>query len=617
MKKSKKKRILTLIACAAFVLSGAASFSLENASAANGQTTAAAAIVSATASNLNGMAEGEVFDYAAVVTRHTVAGTAVSPDFTESRFTKSASGALSIDGWEKPASLAGSAYGPYMSYKEPFNDSNGMVRMNWEENVSFKLTFKENALLRIEHEAIAGIVSSDNVIRLRIYLADGKGDVSLLSEKALYADGKTEREANYFGGEFNVSKGQSVYFEYGCLGAYEKNVKASKLGGGIFPTFIADPAAFSSEFTLDLAGMISSVYGAEGEKVDYNEDVSFEIMHGLLGAEEKFDKFAGSALQTQALNDGGQYASVYAGSQLVRTNGAKDKLIVKINAKKDIGITVQSAESANPANGTGVFQFMQKTEDDLANEYYAELKSVSVSSAAAAKNVLGGTYSIPAGDTFYLFVNGGAFGTNIYLFPTFVIDSAAFNPENTYDFSAVIALTQYRNAAKAELTAEFAALDETAYEAEDFADLSALYNDYISKIESAETEEQVDFFVAEYGKETEKIFTAAEKSELRAKYVKQIEDCYSSLDLKEYGEEEKAELASIVAEGKEKIAAAKTENAMKIAVEYAVNEMNLVEKTGERGCNSQFGSLPFAGAAALLGAACLFLRRRKDDAAKG
>ena len=64
------------------VLSGAASFSLENASAANGQTTAAAAIVSATASNLNGMAEGEVFDYAAVVTRHTVAGTAVSPYFT-------------------------------------------------------------------------------------------------------------------------------------------------------------------------------------------------------------------------------------------------------------------------------------------------------------------------------------------------------------------------------------------------------------------------------------------------------------------------------------------------------------------------------------------------------
>lgn len=72
--------------------------------------------------------------------------------------------------------------------------------------------------------------------------------------------------------------------------------------------------------------------------------------------------------------------------------------------------------------------------------------------------------------------------------------------------------------------------------------MSALYNDYISKIESAETEEQVDFFVAEYGKETEKIFTAAEKSELRAKYVKQIEDCYSSLDLKEYGEEEKADL---------------------------------------------------------------------------
>ncbi|MBQ8884949.1 MAG: hypothetical protein IJY62_01045 [Clostridia bacterium] len=593
----KKLRLFASVSVLSLTLSfGALSFSKASAETEDKtQETTAFSIGTSVTAGLNNssslVGDGEVFDYTVGITNHTVTNNSVSTLFTSWTDFDTASGsALKLGTWSKTDyNLAGNAYGPYYNYGT--TDSNCMVRVNWMQNITYKLTFNKSALLMVSNAALSGIAASDNVIRIRVYKESG-GVVTRLSETPLYDGTNTAQAANYFGGEYTLLEGESFYFEYGCTGAYEKSLKYATLGEGIFPTFAADTSKVTNAVKTDLVSVVSASYGASGKAVKMGK-TTFAPVWGTLAENKTFDLIENNALQTTAKRDDGIYAAVYAGGsgKMVRTNGAKQRFLLKITSEENLKISFDSEAIASATNGTAYYTIYEGVSKDGSFHYTKHFEK-SVGAEAAEAGVLALELHVPAGNEVVFEIYGSAQGTNIYLLPTVIVDPDAYDETKKYDFTAVLELASYKTEKLSALGNAYNGLDRTNYLEADLADIDAAYTAVVQDINAAINKAGVDLALKGYEETFAGIITVSELSALRAQYKGELDTFLSSVKAEEYSSENYAKIKAFIDEGKSKIDSAVTENAMSNAVKYAKSEIALVAKVeaGTPSKNTESGS---------------------------
>ncbi|MBQ8884950.1 MAG: hypothetical protein IJY62_01050 [Clostridia bacterium] len=399
------------------------------------QTTKATDIGAFVKSGISGktslVGEGEVFDYTVGVTNHTVTNGTVSTLFTGwTDFDTVSGNGIKLGTWSKTDyNLAGNPYGPYYNYGT--TDSNCMVRVNWMQNITYKLTFNKAALLTVSNEALSGIAASDNVIRIRAYKESG-GVVTRLSETPLYDGTNIAQAANYFGGEYRLEAGESFYFEYGCTGAYEKSLKYSTLGNGIFPTFAADTSKVN-EVSADLLTLAAQVYSSNGADVTSSVG-TFTFLHGTYESNKRFDSFSGNALQTTERNSN-NWAAVYVGgsAKQIRTLGESDRMIFKYTASTNIHIDMTSPATEKAASWNAYYSLSVERTTDGAT-YRTTLLEKTFTNVAYEANAFAGSCDLLAGDSVYLEIYGANDTTNIFLMPSFTLNPDFYEAENTLAF---------------------------------------------------------------------------------------------------------------------------------------------------------------------------------------
>ena len=446
-----KKRTIVSILLALVLLNPVSIFKAVKATAESvkTQTTTAFNISDTVKAGITGktslVGEGEVFDYTLGVTEHTVANNTVSTLFTGWKDFDTVSGtAMKFGTWNKADyNLAGNAYGVYFNTNTA--DSNCMVRMNWMQNITYKLTFNKAAVLTVTNEAISGIAASDNVIFVRIY-KETNGEVSRLSAKALYDGTNTSQAENYFGGEYEMSAGESFYFEYGCSGAYEKSLKKSVLGTGIFPTFTAEEIPNPNAVSVDLLSLAADAYAAKGADV-VNGAGTFTFLHGSYENNKRFDVFSGNALQTTEKNSS-NYASVYVGGsgKQIRSNGADDKMILKYTADKNVCVSVTTPATEKAASWNAYYSLDVERNANGAT-FRKNLLNKTFTNVAYEENAFSGAYHLLKGDSLYLEIYGVNASTNIFLMPTFTVDPDAYTQANTVAFASEVLNLQTLGAA--------------------------------------------------------------------------------------------------------------------------------------------------------------------------
>ena len=424
----------------AVALSAAVTPVLSANAEASAQTTSAFEIADVVKSGIKGgtslVGEGDVFDYTLGVTEHTVSNNAVSTLFTEwTDFDTVSEPALKFGSWNKADyNLAGSPYGPYFNAKTA--DSNCQVRVNWVQNITYKLTFNKAAVLTVTNEALSGIATTDNVIRIRTY-KETNGEFTRLSEKSLYDGTNTSQAENYFGGEYTMAAGESFYFEYGCTGAYEKTLNKSKLGTGIFPTFTAEEIANPNAVTVGLLDLAAEVYTAKGADVEVGSG-SFTFLHGTYESNKRFDSFSGNALQTTEKNSQ-NYAAVYVGgaNKQIRTLGEQDKMLLKYTADKNVCVEVTSPATEKAASWNVYYSLaVERIENGVT--YKKTVLQKTFTNVAYEENAFSGTYHLLAGDSLYFEVYGINDRTNAFLMPNFTVDPDAYVEEQTVVFHSQV-----------------------------------------------------------------------------------------------------------------------------------------------------------------------------------
>ena len=358
----------------------------------------------------------DLFEYSIVLATHANANTwQISETFSEKEFDLTSGSALKINGWTKPESptaLAGSPYGPFIR--------SDLVRFNYVEGVAFKIVAKSNIKLTVTHPAISGIVANDNVIKIRTYKRGSR-----LTETPLYDGTNTSKDANFFGGEYTLTSGETFYFEYGCTGTYEKSVTGAKC---FLPTFTAikdestpDTPVVPEVKTLTTKDIVKGVYDNAGKEVT-DICVTYGLYWGNLDDQKEFDKISGGTLQTEAKNGGNQYAAVFArySDGLLRTDGSNQKLIYKFVPTENVKVTV-STDSAKTNNGTAYYNAFVKS-----GKAYRSLADEIAVAKGATGDLLANDFMVKGGSEFYYVVNGSAYGTNIYVSPTFTFDTESY-----------------------------------------------------------------------------------------------------------------------------------------------------------------------------------------------
>ena len=436
----KKRTIVsTLLALALMIPMGLFAFITKvQAEGVATQTTTPLEIANAVKTGITGstslVGDGDVFDYTLGVTEHTVTNSIVSTLFTTWKDFDTASGAvLKFGTWDKANyNLSGSPYGPY--FNATTTDSSCMVRVNWMQNITYKLTFNKAAVLTVTNEALSGIATTDNVIRIRVY-KESDGQISRLSETPLYDGANTSQAANYFGGEYTMSAGESFYFEYGCTGSWEKSLTKSKFGTGIFPTFTAEEIPNPNAVSVGLLDLVADAYTAKGADV-VNGAGTFTFLHGTYENNKRFDVFSGNALQTTEKNSN-NYASVYVGgaNKQIRTNGADDKMILKYTTGKNVCVDVTSPATNKASNWQANYSLTVERTVGGAT-YRKTVLQKTFSNVAYEANAFSGTYHLLAGDTLYLEIYAPNDTTNVFLMPTFTVDPDAYAQANTVAFQA-------------------------------------------------------------------------------------------------------------------------------------------------------------------------------------
>lgn len=400
----------------------------KSVSAETSQSLTSNEMVAATAEKVaegqNSVTRGGLYDYSVILTKHVVTRTTVAEGFSETEFDYGdKTPILKINNWTKPESLVGAPYGPH------FNPNTPLIRFNWEENISFKITANANLTLTVKHEALSGILETDNVIKIRTYKRSADGTLERLWEKPLYDGINSEKDADFFGGTFALKAGESFYFEYGCTGAYEKNITSRR---AILPNF----AAVASGESFTTLEAILAVADNNGGKI-LKKSMNYGLYYGSLDNMLPFDNITEGTLQTLKKNGGGQYAAVYANAtsnNFVRTNGTEDSFIIKIDAVENIAVTVTNRDFETASGWISYYAPYQMTEENGRTYFKALSPLISVEKSQGTKDVLGATFHIPAGDSLVYVIYGANYSTNIFLLPEFSCSTELFDDELAVSF---------------------------------------------------------------------------------------------------------------------------------------------------------------------------------------
>lgn len=366
----------------------------------------------------------------------------------------------------------------------------------------------------------------------------------------------------------------------------------------------------TNEVKTDLMSVIAASYGANGDVVQMGK-ATFTPAWGTLTDNQAFDVFTNNALQTTAKRDDGQYAAVYAGGsgKLIRTNGAKQKFLLKITAESAAKISFDNEAISQATNGSGYYTIYEGVVQSGAT-HYAKRFETSVGNGAVEKGALAFTMHVPAGNEVVLEIYGSAQGTNIYLFPTIAVDFASYDELEKYDFTQILVLASYKSEKQAALQSSYNGLDRADYLEDDLADIAAAYASALQDIKGAEDQAKVDLALAGYQGYLSEIVTISQLSLLKTQYKGELDTFLASLNVEDYTSEAYATIQAFISEGKNKIDNALTENAMDIAVKHAKAEIGLIPvKTGGTSCSSRMSVC--AMAAALCLAATVVLRKKK------
>ena len=239
----------------------------------------------------------------------------------------------------------------------------------------------------------------------------------------------------------------------------------------------------TNEVKTDLMSVIAASYGANGDVVQMGK-ATFTPAWGTLTDNQAFDVFTNNALQTTAKRDDGQYAAVYAGGsgKLIRTNGAKQKFLLKITAESAAKISFDNEAISQATNGSGYYTIYEGVVQSGAT-HYAKRFETSVGNGAVEKGALAFTMHVPAGNEVVLEIYGSAQGTNIYLFPTIAVDFASYDELEKYDFTQILVLASYKSEKQAALQSSYNGLDRADYLEDDLADIAAAYASALQDLE--------------------------------------------------------------------------------------------------------------------------------------
>lgn len=272
--------------------------------------------------------------------------------------------------------------------------------------------------------------------------------------------------------------------------------------------------------------------------------------------------------------DGGTYASVYFKyvDTLMRTNGEKDVIVVELTFKKNVKITVKSAATNSPTNGTAYYKYYVKRVSDGEN-FYKNLETFKITNTAAEENAIGFIASVTAGDSFVAVIYGSNCTTNIYLQPDFKIDEKGYNESEAFDFTETIEFAGFVKEQKAEIKRKYDELFSDTYET---AYLEKLYNDFITETDKAETKEEVKAAADKFNALINDVETKTQVTAAIDAAKTRVNDYVSALDKNKYSEKDYNEILSIKGKGLSEIESVKTSTAAKTKADEIIGEINLL-----------------------------------------
>lgn len=430
-----------------------------------------------------------------------------------------------------------------------FSDNYMSGGKSFAKNINAVLMLKAKSELKftLGHGEISAFTSTkSNNIVVRIWrIADGKA--ALLKE----TDVTSGAEANAYGGEFFVNTDDLFVIEYSVDGSgyslatlSAPTIKAEKTEEVQPPVTEND----KQQLNADVFRMISeqTKYGAAEIAA---EGVKWELLHGTVENNVRFEIVCGDILRTERLN-ASTYNSVYAANsynKFIRTDPKQgENFIIKIIATDNVHIHIGNEAWVKGSHSLGGTYTAVVAHYDETDEkwYYLEVGRQKLEWVSEiAENLIDIDLHLMRGDILYYVLSGANHETYLTFTPSFGAKTAEYDEAKKLDMTAFIEAQRTLDEVKATLTQEYGAIDSAQYTTDDYLSICELYELALgteleeSELEKCKSKEEITSYVVALHEKINDFVKITEAEAVRKTYYDKFTAELNKLDESKYTKE--------------------------------------------------------------------------------
>ena len=402
-------------------------------------------------------------------------------------------------------------------------------------------------------------------------------------------------EANSYGGDVMLKKGDIAYYVFGSTIANERNVQTIP----VFTSSTADydetkrneQLEFSGSEKVNMWDAITSTINNSYNPVTYNS-ITVGFYYGTILEYQQFNYHEGKgageaddALWNQVAHGDGGAGFLRWQIQCDENNDA----IIAYKALQDTNITISHTavwDSVWSKHTAIRYYAMDEEGNKLLIKEYPLIDNSGVDYFGIAINLRANETLIMD----YYSINGQWGSLNFA--PVVKSDTTLFDGSKTLDFSVIKRLAKVKEEKIAALDELYNSLDESYYSLNNWGNIENYYNEAVSAIKNAQDESTL---LDTYNNAVSSINgtkTLAQENEELTAYrnlkVKELEDYYQAINKKDYTTENYQIITDKVNEFKTKILKATSKTSVNTLYKNVTSQIGKIEKK-QGGCSSSVG----------------------------
>lgn len=498
---------------------------------------------------------------------------------------------------------------------DEFNSPESAAFTTWRINTTsnssaiFEIKATSDISLTITHPAINGGWIDNTGQYFGLYIKENE-KVYTQWKKPIIEPTSTENE---YGATIMLKSGDTCYYTFGSTDGANRNVN-------IIPTFTASTENYNEDVrneqlvigdeTITMWDALTATINNNYQDVDYNL-VSYGFYYGTMKEHTHFNYHVGDGTGTEkdALWDSATQNTGFVRWQM-QCSSTKDA-IIKISAKEDINISL-----THPAVWVDAWSTFTSI------RYYAIDEE---GTRALIKNIpiqegTDDTYfalevSLHKGESLYIdyYTTTEEWGS-IDFRPTINASCKDFDEAKTVDFASIKALNVLKQNKINEINAIYETLNSDDYSISNWGKIENFISDVLTSIEEVQDETTLNQVVNEAKANINSVKTKdvelAELNTYKQEKVKELNDLLSSINKKEYTEENYQSIKTKVEEITAKINNATTKTSIDTLMKNASAFINKVDKKvdkTEKGCTGSVATSSLT----LLGLLSILLKKKE------